>query len=108
MSCQTHQDHAHRHGEDCGHTRIQHGDHADYLHDGHLHAAHGEHYDEHVVAVSAENPAACAPSDCACKHETDDCAHERLPHGDHRDYVVDGRLHFVHGNHCDDHGVRAV
>ncbi|HSO70479.1 MAG TPA: metal ABC transporter permease [Arachnia sp.] len=26
---------------------IQHGDHLDYVHDGHRHALHGDHYDEH-------------------------------------------------------------
>lgn len=26
---------------------IQHGDHYDYIHDGHRHARHGDHYDEH-------------------------------------------------------------
>ena len=27
--------------------RSAHGDHVDYVHDGHRHAAHGKHYDEH-------------------------------------------------------------
>ena len=27
--------------------RSAHGDHVDYVHDGHRHAPHGEHYDEH-------------------------------------------------------------
>jgi len=40
-------DHAHVHGDDCGHPAVQHGDHVDYVHDGHRHAPHGEHYDEH-------------------------------------------------------------
>jgi hypothetical protein len=26
------------------------------------------------------------------------------PHGDHVDYLVAGRLHHPHGDHCDDHG----
>ena len=26
---------------------VAHGDHVDYLHDGHRHAPHGSHYDEH-------------------------------------------------------------
>lgn len=33
-----------------------------------------------------------------------DCGHEAVTHGDHTDYVVDGRLHHPHGDHCDDHG----
>jgi len=39
--------HGHVHGEDCGHLAVEHGDHVDYVHDGHRHAPHGEHYDEH-------------------------------------------------------------
>ncbi len=40
-------EHPHEHGPDCGHEAIPHGDHVDYLHDGHRHAAHGAHYDDH-------------------------------------------------------------
>ncbi len=40
-------DHAHEHGPECGHTAVRHGDHVDYVHDGHRHAPHGAHYDEH-------------------------------------------------------------
>lgn len=40
-------EHPHEHGEDCGHVAVPHGDHVDYVHDGHRHASHGEHYDEH-------------------------------------------------------------
>jgi hypothetical protein len=40
-------DHEHVHGTDCGHETVQHGDHVDYLHDGHRHAEHDGHYDEH-------------------------------------------------------------
>lgn len=36
-----HKDHPHEHGPNCGHTAIKHGDHVDYLHDGHLHHPHG-------------------------------------------------------------------
>ena len=39
--------HEHEHGPDCGHVAVRHGDHVDYVHDGHRHAVHGEHYDEH-------------------------------------------------------------
>ena len=39
--------HAHQHGEACGHQAVPHGDHVDYVHDGHRHAVHGGHYDEH-------------------------------------------------------------
>jgi zinc transport system permease protein len=43
--------HRHQHGPGCGHLAIEHGDHVDYVHDGHRHAVHvtgeGQHYDEH-------------------------------------------------------------
>lgn len=41
------EDHAHVHGPDCGHPAVPHDDHVDYVHDGHRHAEHGTHYDEH-------------------------------------------------------------
>jgi zinc transport system permease protein len=39
--------HRHQHGPSCGHPAVEHGDHIDYIHDGHRHAVHGGHYDEH-------------------------------------------------------------
>ena len=39
--------HSHQHGDACGHAAVPHGDHVDYVHDGHRHAVHGSHYDEH-------------------------------------------------------------
>jgi zinc transport system permease protein len=39
--------HEHEHGPECGHPAIEHGEHVDYLHDGHRHAPHEGHYDEH-------------------------------------------------------------
>lgn len=41
------EDHLHQHGEGCGHPAVPHDDHVDFVHDGHRHAAHGAHYDEH-------------------------------------------------------------
>jgi hypothetical protein len=103
-NCNTHADHGHQHGENCGHVAVRHDGHVDYLHDGHLHHQHGDHCDEHVLAVNAANPADCAPTDCGHKHGPD-CGHAAIPHGDHMDYVVNGRLHHAHDGHCDDHGV---
>lgn len=37
----------HHHGPDCGHDAIPHGDHTDYIVDGHLHHPHGDHCDDH-------------------------------------------------------------
>jgi zinc transport system permease protein len=39
--------HPHVHDESCGHPSVHHGSHIDYIHHGHRHAAHGDHYDEH-------------------------------------------------------------
>jgi zinc transport system permease protein len=39
--------HPHRHAPGCGHPAVQHGDHTDFIHEGHRHAAHADHYDEH-------------------------------------------------------------
>lgn len=41
------EEHTHQHGDACGHPAVPHGDHVDYVHDGHRHAPHGSHYDEH-------------------------------------------------------------
>jgi len=45
---------AHRHGPGCGHAAIPHGEHVDYVVDGHLHHPHGAHCDDHgTVAMKA-------------------------------------------------------
>jgi hypothetical protein len=37
----------HAHGPDCGHEAVPHGDHIDYLVEGHLHHPHAGHCDHH-------------------------------------------------------------
>lgn len=37
----------HVHGPGCGHEAVPHGDHVDYLVDGHLHHQHNGHCDDH-------------------------------------------------------------
>src|ERR1700687_2816048 len=41
------QEASHVHGPGCGHEAVPHGDHVDYLVDGHLHPPHGDHCDDH-------------------------------------------------------------
>jgi zinc transport system permease protein len=41
------ENHPHRHAPGCGHPALRHGDHTDFIHEGHRHAAHADHYDEH-------------------------------------------------------------
>jgi hypothetical protein len=45
-NCGAH-DKAHKHGPSCGHEAVPHGDHVDYLVNGHLHHPHGDHCDDH-------------------------------------------------------------
>jgi len=40
-------DKKHKHGPGCGHEAVPHGDHVDYLVEGHLHHPHGDHCDDH-------------------------------------------------------------
>jgi hypothetical protein len=109
MAHDTHAEHDHEHGPDCGHTAVLHEGHTDYLHDGHMHHPHEDHVDEHAVAVSADNPDACTPGHDCEGHEPGHthgpgCGHEEVPHGDHVDYLVGDHLHHPHAGHCDDHG----
>lgn len=100
-----HTQHGHRHGENCGHMAIRHQDHIDYLHDGHLHHMHGDQVDEHVIEVSADTPDRCKPNaSCTGHTHGPGCGHPAVPHGNHTDYLVDGHLHHMHNDHCDDHG----
>lgn len=99
-------EHQHVHSATCGHTRILHEGHMDYLHDGQLHSENAGAYEEHRITVSSTNPDQCKPVACECGH--DGCGHEMVPHGNHQDYLVNGRLHRRHGDHCDDHGPVSV
>jgi hypothetical protein len=102
-----HPEHPHVHGPGCGHTAITHHDHIDYLHDGHLHHPHDDHVDEHALEIDSEHPDGhTTPADGHGEDHAhgDDCGHEPIPHGDHIDYLVNGRLHQAHENRCDDHG----
>ena len=106
MACtNTHSHPEHVHGPNCGHTAIRHGDHIDYLVDGELHHPHGDHCDTHSVEINDKNPSHCqATHSCGDHVHGPGCSHEAIKHGDHIDYIVDGRLHHQHGDHCDDHG----
>jgi hypothetical protein len=41
----------HHHGAGCGHEAVPHGTHTDYLVEGHLHHAHGDHCDDHGAVM---------------------------------------------------------
>jgi len=112
-SAPNHPDHAHQDGPRCGHSAVRHGDHTDYLHDGHLHHPHEGNVDEHVIDVFGANTDDCTPDHRCGGHDSShvhglSCGHEAVPHGNHVDYRVAGHLHHPHGDHCDDHGCWAV
>jgi hypothetical protein len=46
-------------GAECGHTIIEHNDHVDFLHNGHMHHPDEGHVDEHKLEVSSANPETC-------------------------------------------------
>ena len=51
--CDGHED-GHVHGPDCGHEQVTHGDHVDYVVDGHLHHPHDDHCDHHGTLEEVE------------------------------------------------------
>ena len=104
-----HEHHDHEHGTGCGHVAIEYDGAICYLHNGHLHKKHGDHYHCTSIEFSEQNPDGCNPTECASGHvHGPGCGHEAVPHGDHIDYLVDGRLHYPHSDHCDDHGTVKV
>ena len=97
----THQSHDHRHGEGCGHVSFAHstgaGSHVDYVHDGHIHVEHDEHYDE--CGADGEH----AAHDVHDHRHSPTCGHVGVPHDGHVDYVHDDHRHAAHDEHYDEH-----
>jgi len=61
--------HEHEHGPDCGHPAVEHEHHVDYLHDGHRHAPHEGHYDEHDVSVGGSHGHVADPNPPDAHHD---------------------------------------
>jgi hypothetical protein len=104
-----HTEHDHIHWEGCEHTALRHDDHVCYLHEGHMHVVGDGEVVECRIAVTGENPDGCRPAHDCTAHDAEhrhgeSCGHEKVPHGDHFDYLVDGHLHHACPDHCDDHG----
>ena len=94
---------------------IEHGDHIDYVHEGHLyHQGADGQWHECSLEVEDDLPDGCSHDfECAAHHDGSvcgpDCGHIAIPHGDHVDYLVEVdedtfELHHPHGDHCDFHG----
>ncbi len=94
-----HTDHAHTHGEGCGHVAVPHVDHVDYAHDGHLHRVHDGHWDECETAGHVAHDG----HDGHDHAHGEGCGHVAVPHGDHVDYLHDGHRHAAHDGYYDDH-----
>lgn len=104
----THDWQAHRHGHihspGCGHLAVRHGDHVDYLHNGHLDHRHGDDHEVHKLEGSNHGHVHALPGHASQHRHGVHCGHPAVEHNDHTDYLVNGRLHHPHGDHCDDHG----
>jgi len=89
-------------------TKVRHDDHVDFLEDGHLIHEEAGRREEHRIAVTTQNPARCDTVHRVAVQRGHvhgpGCGHESVPHGDHVDFLVEGRLHHPHGDHVDDHG----
>jgi hypothetical protein len=94
-----HPSHAHLHDRWCGHAQVTHGDHLDFLHDGHLHHPDGDHVDE----GSSPGSALHLPHGCHMHVHRPDCGHALTTHAGHVDYRHGEHLHAVHGDHYDEH-----
>ncbi|GAA2607949.1 hypothetical protein GCM10010399_43500 [Dactylosporangium fulvum] len=88
--------HDHQHSDTCGHAKVQHGDHFDFLHDGEAHHVHEGHYDRCGIEghVQAENHP---------HTHGEGCGHEQIKHGDHVDYLHGMHRHAEHAGHYDEH-----
>ena len=83
MTSTANTDTSHQHGSHCGHVTVRHGDHVDYVQDGHLHHPEGDRVEEHVIEVSERNPIRCTPGvRCDGHNHGPGCGHEAVPHGD--------------------------
>lgn len=104
MACQKATDpEVHTHSMECGHTKLFHNGHVDFVEaNGHLHHQHEDHWDECAIEVNDVNPV--AKNHVSGELHNDTCGHQKVAHGDHCDYLVNGRLQYVHGDHLDDHG----
>ncbi len=84
---------------DAGHG---HGHGHDHRH-GHAHGHDHSHADDHEHGHTHEHGHAGCTVAQGHVHGPG-CGHPRIAHGGHHDYLVGGRLHHQHGDHCDDHG----
>ena len=62
--------HQHTHGPDCGHLAVIHGDHVDYIHNGHAHCS------DPCAVCECEDCTCptCNHNTCSCEHCSDSCS----------------------------------
>jgi hypothetical protein len=95
----THPAHDHEHGPWCGHATVRHGDHLDYLHEGHVHQLDTDHVDEVEAAVAALH----LPHTGHMHVHGEGCGHAPVAHADHVDYEHGEHRHASHDDHYDEH-----
>ncbi|GMH38461.1 hypothetical protein BSKO_06345 [Bryopsis sp. KO-2023] len=82
--------------ESCDHTALRHGSHTGWLVDGKLKCRSSQSEALIECCLDWEADVACQLVQLLDGHvHSDACGHEMVPHGDHVDYLVDGRLHHV-------------
>jgi len=94
-----HDAHAHDHDQWCGHAAVPHGDHLDYLHDGHVHHLDVDHVDDVPAAMAALH----LPHTGHMHVHGPACGHPSVEHQDHRDFQHGEHRHASHGDHYDEH-----
>jgi len=94
-----HPAHDHDHDRWCGHAAVPHGDHLDYLHDGHVHHLDVDHVDDVPSAMAVLDL-----SHLGHMHvHGATCGHPAVEHADHVDYQHGEHRHVSHGDHYDEH-----
>ena len=79
--------------------KIKHHDHHGYVYNNDL-KCYDEEKKEFLSHSLDHNIKECIKIDDSHDHHE----YSQIPHLDHLDYIVGNRLHFVHDDHCDDHG----
>jgi hypothetical protein len=94
--------HKHVHGKDCGHKRVVHNGHSDYIHDGEYHRAHEDHVDFHGATNKGRELSSTSHEHKHKNHahmHGDKCGHKKVKHDDHWDYLHDGHYHHKSKEH---------
>ena len=100
---------SHSHGEKCGHEKVKHGKHFDWVNGNKYEFQKGDKVVFHgfVKGHDAVRTIAAQEHDHGHQHVhgAADCEHEKVVHANHVDYLHDGHFHAEHVDHIDEHGI---